>query len=210
VSGGLKVVWTGEPVTMRVASVVENVPASVVARPRAYWIPGTWTAIVERITAHGIRTETIEEEREAEVTMYRVTDGALDPEPFEGHPRVKGTPAAERRRERFPAGSVRVSTDQPLGDLAMLLLEPGSADSFFRWGFFLETLPRTEYAEAYVMEPMAEEMLRGDPELALEFQQKLRQDPKFAGDPAARLDWFYRRTPFMDEQWGLYPVAREE
>jgi hypothetical protein len=34
----------------------------------------------------------------------------------------------------YPKGSVYITTDQPLGDLAMVLLEPLSKDSF-RWGF---------------------------------------------------------------------------
>jgi len=92
----------------------------------------------------------------------------------------------------------------------MLLLEPASPDSFFRWGFFLETLQQTEYAEAYVMEPMAERMLAADPSLRAEFERRLKEDPKLAQSPELRLAWFYRRTPFFDERWRLYPVARED
>jgi hypothetical protein len=91
----------------------------------------------------------------------------------------------------------------------MILLEPASPDSFFQWGFFLEVLQRAEYAEAYVLEPMAERMLAEDPELRAEFERKLEEDPEFAGDPRERLQWFYRRTPFFDERWRLYPVGRE-
>ena len=109
----------------------------------------------------------------------------------------------------FPPGSVRVPTDQPLGDLAILLLEPGSPDSFFQWGFFLSILQPTEYVEPYVMEPLAAEMLAQSPTLTAAFQKKL-EDPAFAGDAKARLDWFYRQTPYADDRWNLYPVAREE
>jgi hypothetical protein len=111
--------------------------------------------------------------------------------------------------QRFAPGSARVPTDQPLGDLAAVLLEPASPDSFFRWGFFLEALQRTEYVEEYVMEPMARRMLQQDPELAAEFRGKLLGDAEFAGSERDRLQWFYRRTPFFDDQWKLYPVARE-
>jgi hypothetical protein len=96
-----------------------------------------------------------------------------------------------------------------LGDLAVLLLEPESPDSFLQWGFFHEIFQRTEYVEGYVMEPMAERMLAEDPALREAFEQKLRDDEAFAGDPRERLQWFYRRTPYFDDRWGLYPVARE-
>ncbi len=110
---------------------------------------------------------------------------------------------------RLAPGSVRVPTDQALGDLAVLLLEPGSPDSFFQWGFFLESLQRVEYAEDYVLEPMARRMLENDPALKAEFEQKLSLDNEFAGDPAARMRWFYEKTPFFDPEWRIYPVARE-
>jgi hypothetical protein len=56
---------------------------------------------------------------------------------------------------------------------------------------------------------MARAMLAEDPGLAAEFQKKLAEDAAFAASPAERLQWFYRRTPFWDERWRLYPVARE-
>ena len=110
----------------------------------------------------------------------------------------------------MPAGSVRVSTDQPLGTLATLLLEPSSPDSLFQWGFFNSALSPTEYVEAYIMEPTAERMLAEDPRLAEEFRAKVENDERFRSDPRARLQWLYERTPWYDERARLYPVAREE
>jgi hypothetical protein len=141
--------------------------------------------------------------------MYRVKEAKLANQPFEGRVTVSAKPVAESRKQRFPAGSVRISTDQPLGDLAVLLLEPDSPDSFFQWGFFLECLTPTEYVEAYVMQPMAERMLAEDSQLEAELEKKVASDSTFAASPRQRLQWFYQRTPFYDAQWQLYPVARE-
>jgi hypothetical protein len=87
-------------------------------------------------------------------------------------------------------------------------MEPESPDSLFQWGYFLEILTRTEYAEAYIMEPMARAMLEQDPQLARAFEKKLESDPEFAANPRARLDWFYRRTPYYDSSHRLYPIGR--
>ena len=209
VTGGPVTRWTGEPVTLEVPLLVMSEAAATAAAPAAYWIPPGWPEVVERLAAHGIRLERIGGERELVVEVYRVAGAELASEPFEGHVRVTAAPVLERRRQRFPAGSVRVDLDQPLGLLAALLLEPASPDSFFQWGFFLEALQRTEYAEAYVMAPTAERMLAADADLAAEFQRALEADEDLAGDPAARLAWFYRRTPWFDERWNVYPVARE-
>ena len=52
-------------------------------------------------------------------------------------------------------------------------------------------------------------MLANDADLRHEFEQKLLSDPVFAADPDARRNFFYSRTPWFDDQWNLYPVARE-
>jgi len=209
ISGGVRVEWTGEPFTAQVIQLATDVPAMTVSRPAAYWIPPGWRDVIERLEIHGIRMERTTEPRDVEVEMLRLTEPELEEEPFEGHVRVSATPVAERRTEHFPAGSVRVPTDQPLGDLAMLLLEPGAPDSFFQWGFFHSVLERTEYVEGYVMEPYAERMLEEDPELREELIRALAEDADLREDPRARLQWFYEKTPYWDERWLLYPVARE-
>ncbi len=208
VSGGLRTLWTGRPVTLEIPNPVESEPAATASRPAAYWVPPAWSEVIERLAVHGIRLERLEAAREVEVEATRIVEPALSGQAFEGHVTVRASFRAERRRERFAPGSVRVPTDQPLGNLAMLLLEPASPDSFFAWGFFLECLQRTEYADDYVMEAMAEAMLAESETLRREFSEKLK-DAAFAKDPGARLDWFYARTPFPDDRWLLYPVMRE-
>jgi murein tripeptide amidase MpaA len=208
-SGTLKLEYTGKPVVLSIPYLQRTEPAHTVQRPDAYWIPPAWPQVIERLALHGIEMETMDAWREVDVGMYRILEWELDAEPYEGHVRVTPTVRLEERRERFPPGSVRIPTDQPLGDLAILLLEPQSPDSFFQWGFFIEVLQRTEYAEAYVLEPLAEQMLARDPELRATFEQRLLEDEAFAADPKARLRWFYERTPYFDSRWRLYPVARE-
>jgi len=51
-------------------------------------------------------------------------------------------------------------------------------------------------------------MMDKDPKLAEEFAQKVASDKAFASDPSARLDFFYRRSPWWDSHLGLYPVGR--
>jgi hypothetical protein len=58
------------------------------------------------------------------------------------------------------------------------------------------------------MEPLAGAMLEEDPELARAFAKKLESEPEFAASPAARLDWSYRRTPYYDSTYRLYPIGR--
>ncbi|MFA6957139.1 MAG: M14 family metallopeptidase [Thermoanaerobaculia bacterium] len=215
ISGDIRTIYTGKPVTLEVPVVKYDKVTEKAARPKAYWVPATKSEVIERLRAHGIAFETIPDAREVDVEMYRLTDAKIDssrawePNPFEGRIRMTATPVAERRVQRFAAGSVRVSTDQPLGEMVMLLLEPASPDSLFRWGFFNEVLSRIEYYEGYVLEPVAEQMLARDPALAKEFREKLENDKEFKADSSKRLDWFYTKTRYSDPRWLLYPVGVE-
>ena len=49
-------VWLGEPVKQKLLQVAPVAQASV-ERPAAYWIPGAWTEVIERLGLHGIRMQ---------------------------------------------------------------------------------------------------------------------------------------------------------
>jgi hypothetical protein len=210
ISGGVRTEWLGQPVTLRAPLLQATEVTASVTRPAAYWVPPQWSEVIELLQLHGIKGERLTAPREAEVTMYRFADPKFAAQQFEGHVRVTAAATAEKHKETFPAGTFRISTDQDLGTLAVLLLEPSSGDSLFQWGFFNSILAPTEYVEGYIMEPMAERMLAEDPKLAEEFRQKVEQDEAFRTNPQARLQWLYERTPFADERALLYPVGREE
>jgi hypothetical protein len=108
----------------------------------------------------------------------------------------------------FPAGSIVVPVAQPLGKVILNLLEPEAPDSFAKWGFFNAIFEEKEYAEHYVLETLAREMMTADPDLKREFEQLVENDPEFAASPAARLRFFYKRSPYWDPQMNLYPVGR--
>ena len=180
-------------------------------RPTAYWVPAYRTDLIERLRIHGLTMETLDEPRTVPVEMLRLDNPTLSPRPNEGHVQATVTEVtAERRARTWASGSVRVPTDQPLGDIAVLLLEPQSSESFFAWGMFPEVLSRVEYIEGYAIAPLAEAMMAADPALKAEFEAKLAAEPAFAANGDARLAWFYERTPFYDDRYRLYPVGRED
>ncbi|WP_421889581.1 M14 family metallopeptidase [Marinoscillum sp.] len=201
--------WLGQPITMKIPQYEYTQPTEWVSRPKGYWVPSYCTEVINRLKVHGMAMEEITEPRQVEVEMYRMENAQFGDMPYEGHFRVSATSKPEVRQETYPAGSVYISTDQPLGDLAVILLEPRSEDSFFSWGFFSTIFQRTEYIEAYVIEPLARKMLAESPELKAEFEQKLKEKD-FADDPGAIRAWFYRQSQYYDQRYLLYPVGREK
>ena len=215
VSGAEVVRWSGKPVTESIPRVFIAKPTVVMDIPAAYIIPAAWSNVAERIALHGIEVERLAEPLTTAAEVYRLPDAGIaepsdwTPNPFEGHIRIDpGEPVKQSIETTFPAGSYRIYTDQPLGELLVLMLEPQAPDSFFQWGFFLEIFTRTEYAEAYVLEPLAQKMLDNNSELKMRFERKLASDKDFAASEHQRLMWFYEQTPFYDEVYLLYPVAR--
>jgi len=214
-AGGAEVVrWTGQPLTVNIPEIFMNKPAVTVATPAAYIIPPAWSDVAARISLHGIEVERLSEPLTTAAEIYRLPGARIaepsdwTPNPFEGHTRIDpGEPVRQLVETTFPRGSYRISTDQPLGELLVLMLEPQAPDSFLQWGFFLEIFTRTEYAEAYVMEPLAQQMMDSDAALKARFDAKLADDPAVAASPYQRLMWFYEQTPFYDAQYLVYPVA---
>jgi murein tripeptide amidase MpaA len=210
-SGRREIRWSGQPdPELWQMPFYGSHPTLTLRRPAAYWVPSYRTDIIERLAIHGIQMETVTEPRAVDVEMLRLNDPRLATRANEGHVAVTISGVTpERRTWTFSTGSVRVPTDQPLGDIVVLLLEPQSSESLFAWGFFPEVLSRVEYIEGYAIAPLAERMLAADPALKAEFEAKLAAEPAFAADGDARLQWFYERTPFYDDRYRLYPVGRE-
>lgn len=219
ITGAKTIVWSNKPKRLEVPISDNSVPDLVVKRPKQYVVPVQWGEVIARLKAHGIQMKTLDKPTPIEVTLYRMDGiklaGGFEPDRaaaneipgYEGHLLVSGTGKPFQRLQTFPAGSVVIDTDQPLGVLAVNLLTAESPDSFWSWGFFNATLVSAEEPEEYVMEPMARKMLAEDPKLKAAFEQKLKSDKTFAKDPQARLQWFYQRTPFYDVNAYVYPVG---
>ncbi len=145
-----------------------------------------------------------------QVSTYRFDNVTWQERPFEGrHPvSFNAKPVAVERT--FPAGSALVDMNQRAARVVAHILEPEAPDSFVYWGFFDAIFEQKEYAESYVMEAMARDMLAKDEQLKKEFERKKADNPEFGQNPRAILNWFYQKTPYWDSSINLYPVGKIE
>jgi hypothetical protein len=210
IAGGEILRYTGRPIELEVRfyDTIEVVDSVTV--PPVYLIPREWDGIVERMKIHGIAIEILAEETTLPVTRYRFTDVRHAASSYEGKQRVDVQYDSYRETVTVPEGTYVVPTDQRTVRVIAHLLEPKSPDSFLRWGFFNTIFERKEYFELYVMEPIAREMLREDPSLQREFDRWLENNPNAREDPFRRLNFFYERSPYYDNQLNVYPVMRVE
>ena len=187
----------------------ETAPELTVNVPAGYLVPREWTKAIAVLRTQGLVLRALARAWRDTVELSRVQEWSADSEVFEGHrlTRVKKV-RLERQVRSFRAGDVWVPADQPAGALAVNLLEAQAPDGLMTWNFFDSVFQQKEYGEDYVVEPMAKQMLAKEPALAREFAAKLAADSAFAGSPSARVDFFYRRSPWADPEQNLHPVAR--
>jgi hypothetical protein len=191
----------------------ELVPDLVVDAPGGgYLVPAAYAAqVAAKLDLHGLEYRRLRQPLEdARVEAFRAGSAEFAEGSFEGRQRVtlEGQWSAETLD--VPAGSLFVPIAQPEARVLMQLLEPKAPDSLAAWGWFNNAFERKEYMEDYVAEQVAREMLAQDPQLRAKFEQRLQEDPGFAADPRARLDFFYRRHSSFDERYNLYPVLRTD
>ncbi|MEO5617232.1 MAG: M14 family metallopeptidase [Candidatus Eisenbacteria bacterium] len=208
ITGALVPRYGTAPLDISVPLLRQTRPTVVVRQPAGYLVPQEWTVCRELMDIHGIRYRRFVQAWNDSVEVQRVvrwSPGIL----AEGHRDTRvHEMALERRRRAYRPGDLWVPLDQPGATLAMHLFEAQAPDGLMKWNAFDTVLEFKEYSEDYVMEPIARRMLAENPALRREFETKLAADSVFARDPAARLDFFYRRSPWADPQQNLHPVAR--
>ncbi len=187
------------------------VPVAVVVAPKGgYLVPPQHAAAVSRwLLRHGIRYRVL-----TNVTSHmKVQSFVADKVEFggasvEGHQRANLQGSWRDDEADIRAGTLYVPMAQAEARLLVNILEPTAPDSMAAWGEFNNAFERKEDMEGYVAEEQAREMLARDPKLKAEFEKKLKDDPDFARNPGARLDFFYRRHPAWDRDAFRYPVLR--
>ncbi len=220
--------WTGEADDTPVAVVPMSTPSASARRPLAYFVPAHLFDLVMRLEHHGIEVEELTAAQDARVQRLRLPDArvigarhetgivgtaaAQGSESRVSEGRVRVSPGQVHRESlsmTIPQGTFRVALDQPLGDLAAVLLEVESPDSFFQWGFLLSIFEDTAHGEPYVLEPLGEQLLRERPDVAAAFNAALARDAAFAADAEARRRWILARTPYADPRYRVYPILSE-
>jgi murein tripeptide amidase MpaA len=210
ITGQTEVKWLGEAMTYdKLPRYWSRIAKTTVEVPKAYAVPAQYTDVIESLKTHGIEMTTLKRDDaliERHFEQISVDSHEFGKGPYEGRLRVSGTFSANQLTTKLPKGSVIIKTDQPLGMLAVALLEPSGSDSFFSWGYFNTIFQRTEYIENYAVLPLAQAMMAEDPGLKTAFEAKLKADKAFAQDPSARLDFFYKKSPYYDKTFLKYPV----
>jgi hypothetical protein len=206
--GGPVLRYLPKPRNFEVNLIRNAVPKTSVKAPKGYYIPREWQNVADLLRTHGVKVEVVKGSMDAEVEVARFDKVSFASQPFEGRFIPNFDVSFSAKKVRIPADTFYVPVAQPLGKLAMNLLEAQAPDSVVKWGTFNSIFEQKEYVSDYIMEPLAEKMLAADPKLKADFDAALAADPALAKSPRARLMWLYKRSPFYETDKDVYPVLR--
>jgi murein tripeptide amidase MpaA len=199
------------PVTIKMPLFTSYKPDLKIKIPEAYIIPQEQTETISLLDVHGIKYERLYSDSDYNVETYRFINPKWSQFPYEGRVTLTTDYTTQRELVNFRKGDVIVKTSQPKVKIIAHLLEPKSPTSLVYWGFYnLWARPATEFwIRLNYMEVKGREMLEKDAALRAEFENKKADDPEFASNSNAILQFFMSKVrEDVEPNANRYPVCR--
>jgi hypothetical protein len=184
-------------------------PVVTVTKPALYIVPQAWTEVIDRLKLNRVNMSRLAKDTSITVEVYYIEGYETSKRPYEGHYNHYSTRVrSEVQQLDFYKGDYVIVTDQPANRYIVETLEPQGDDSFFAWNFFDGILQQKEWFSDYVFEEKAEEILKNDPKLKLELEEKKKNDREFAENHWAQLAYIYQNSVYHERSQNRYPVVR--
>jgi len=113
--------------------------------PAAYYVPPNQDAVIQLLAAHGVRTDRLAEANQRAVERFSVDSSQQTRNEFQGHRERTVFGRWDTTTVTLPAGTVVVSTQQPLARLIFALLEPRSDDGIVDWNIVDDAIAKANY-----------------------------------------------------------------
>ncbi|GAB4025843.1 M14 family metallopeptidase [Spirosoma gilvum] len=180
-----------------------------VEKPRAYVIAQGWAEVIGELKRNGVKLQALSKDTLMTVTAYYIADFKTPQRPYEGHyPHTGVKVRTEAQSIQFYKGDYLIQTNQSTNRYIVETLEPQGVDSFFAWNFFDSILDQKEYFSDYIFEDTAADLLKKNPALKKQLDEKRAADKAFAENADAHLDFIYKQTPYYEKTHNRYPIYR--
>ena len=178
-------------------------------KPIAYIIPIAYKRIIDRMKANGVEVLRLAKDEIRAVEIYKIIDYKTSEKPYEGHylhSKLKVEKSIQNIQ--YHKGDYIIYTNQAINNYIINTLEPQAPDSWFAWNFFDGILMQKEHFSPYVFEDLAAKFLSENPDIKKALEEKKKNDPEFAEDAYAQLNYVYERSPHYEPTFMRYPVGR--
>ncbi len=184
-------------------------PSVTVQKPIAYIIPQAWREVIDRLKLNKVEMRQLKRDTTITLDSYYIKDYKTGQRPYEGHYLHNSVQVETRTMPRqFLKGDYVIYLNQESNRFLVETLEPQAVDSYFNWNFFDSILMQKEYFSSYVFEDLAADILKQNPKLREQLEERRKKDPEFAKSARAQLDFVYRNSPHYELTHNLYPVGR--
>lgn len=177
--------------------------------PSAYIIPKGYWNVIDQLKNNQITLTEVKKDTLISAEVYKIKNYETFNNPYEGHyPHYNTQVETFEEEVSVKKGDFMVSTQQPGIRYLLETLEPMAVDSFFNWNYFDTILQQKEGFSPYVWEDLAEAFLNEHPEIKTEFEIKKSNEPNFAANWFAQLDWIHKQSSNYEKSHLRYPIVR--
>lgn len=172
-----------------------------------YLIPSVFIRAIQALKRNGIKMKIFRRARTLRVIVDQLERIRWSIPPQTRTPTIHSYRTLQKiRLLTYPAGSAFVPLNQTQSALVVALLDPDSPYNLLYLGFFHNLFDHLPHMHQARLETIARQLLRTHPKLARGFLRRIL-NPRFAGNPRRRLDFFYRHLFRDPVSRHLYPVA---
>jgi hypothetical protein len=184
---------------------------ALVNKPKAYVIPAGWWAVMDLLKLNKVEMNRLAKDSLINVTAYRIEDYKPAARAYEKHYKNGGVKTSFKTMlYGFKKGDCIIYLNQPANRYLVETLEPTGDDGFFAWNFFDGILQQKEGYSDYRWEDLAAEVLKKDKLLQQRLDEKKKNDPAFAKNASAILEYIYKNSAYYEKAHLQYPVYRIE
>lgn len=210
VTGADRLVYdTRKPWEKQIKYYDQYVATDSVRVPKAYIIPFAYEDVIQKLKRNGIALRNVPLDTWVTMRVSYIVDYKTVSHPYEKHYLHYGVITRDTLMKVMVRAGDVVAVVKPNNERFLTaVLEPRAGDSYFAWNAFDGILQQKEGYSDYVYEDKAAAWLKAHPEKYQELQRKKAQDPAFAKNAWAQLNWVYKQSEHYEQSHNLYPIYR--
>ena len=196
-----------EPWTKKIPFYQTHIATDSVALPNQYLVSGQAHDVIDRLKANKIGMVEITIDGTIDAYKQKVKSFKSPNSPYENH-FLHSEVEIELVKEKVKvkAGDYLIPAVQTNMFFLQSVLFAQTEDSYFAWNFFDSYMDEKEYFSPYVFEDIAADLLKENPDLKKELEEKRKYDVDFAKSQWAQLYFIYQRSPYFEPNFCVLPV----
>lgn len=175
--------------------------------PDFYLLGGQNERVIDRLKANQFKFEVLQKDTIIQLGSVRIEKYETSKTAYEGHYAHSNVSSnISKSVVKFKKGDILIPTQQRNKRFLVSVMEARTEDSYFNWNFFDSYVQQKEYFSPYIFEDQAIEILKNNPQLKADFEEKKKTDAEFAKSSWSQLYYIYARSEYFEPSFNLLPI----